>query len=75
MNETINMLLDRLQDSDHSLHRPALEALRTQIKSSSVSLTSVPRALKFLRNHYQRLQSIYESIPSTDDKVSHGRIT
>ena len=38
-----------------------MEALRTQIRSSAVSLTSVPKALKYLRNQYSKLVSIYEN--------------
>lgn len=57
-----------VQDSDSSLHRPALEALRTQIRSSAVSLTSVPKALKFLRGHFTRLLAAYDALPSLEDR-------
>lgn len=53
---------------DASLHKPALEALRAQIRSSAVSLTSIPKALKFLRHQFDTLASIYEHMPRTEDK-------
>ena len=52
------MLVDRLLESDPLLQKAALEALRVQIKNSAVSVTSIPKALKFLRDHYARLCSI-----------------
>ena len=63
------MLVERLQDADRTLHRPALEALRTQIRSSAVSLTSVPKALKFLRNQYRGLVDIQATLPDGEDQV------
>lgn len=51
------------QESDSSLHRPALESLRTLIRTSTSSMTSVPKPLKFLRPHYAELQKIQASWP------------
>lgn len=55
--ETLDMLIGRLEEKD--LHSASIEALRNQIKSSSVSLTSIPKALKFLRARFPDLVSIY----------------
>lgn len=52
-----------------SLHRPALEALRVQIRDSTTSMTSIPKALKFLRPHYPTLVSVYEALSNPSDKV------
>lgn len=52
-----------------ALHRPALEALRVQIRDSTTSMTSIPKALKFLRPHYPTLVSIHEGLSSAADKV------
>ena len=51
------------QESDSNLHRPALESLRTLIRTSTSSMTSVPKPLKFLRPHYAQLQQIHASWP------------
>ena len=62
--------LDHLQEPDTKLYRPALETLRTLIRTSTSSMTSVPKPLKFLHPHYPGLQALYETWPVSDDKVS-----
>ncbi|KAK0552854.1 proteasome regulatory particle base subunit [Tilletia horrida] len=57
----LEMLIERLQESNQQLHRPALEALRTLIRTSTTSMTSVPKPLKFLRPHYPSLKRVYLS--------------
>jgi len=52
------------------LYLAALESLRTQIRSSTTSMTSVPKPLKFLRPHYDTLKQVYEKI--NDDKTKVG---
>ncbi|KAK3737228.1 hypothetical protein QZH41_010857, partial [Actinostola sp. cb2023] len=59
LQEELNMLVERLSESNVDLHKPALEALRTQIRASTSSMTSVPKPLKFLRPHYSGLKEIY----------------
>lgn len=55
-----------LQEEEKTLHRPALESLRTLIRTSTSSMTSVPKPLKFLRPHYPELKKLYTSWdPST----------
>lgn len=53
-------LADR-QESDTSLYLPALESLRTLIRTSTSSMTSVPKPLKFLRPHYEEMGKIRDS--------------
>ena len=55
-----------LKEPDTSLYQPALESLRTLIRTSTASLTSVPKPLKFLRPHYPELQELYEKWPTTE---------
>ncbi|SOV04151.1 probable RPN1 - 26S proteasome regulatory subunit [Ustilago sp. UG-2017a] len=57
----LEMLVERLKENDSSLYRPALESLRTLIRTSTSSMTSVPKPLKFLRPHYPELKTLYES--------------
>ncbi|SCV69211.1 BQ2448_2231 [Microbotryum intermedium] len=62
----LEMLVQRLKassESDTSLYRPALESLRTLIRTSTSSLTSVPKPLKHLRPHYADLAAIQASWP------------
>ena len=51
------------------LHKPSLELLRTQIKSSTSSMTSVPKPLKFLRQHYATMKELFETWPNQENKV------
>ncbi|PNJ69157.1 PSMD2 isoform 9, partial [Pongo abelii] len=55
-------------EKDTSLYRPALEELRRQIRSSTTSMTSVPKPLKFLRPHYGKLKEIYENMAPGENK-------
>ncbi|KAF8589072.1 26S proteasome regulatory complex, non-ATPase subcomplex, Rpn1 subunit [Ramaria rubella] len=64
----LEMLVERLKEPATALHRPALETLRTLIRTSTSSMTSVPKPLKFLRPHYPDLQALHEQWPSSEDK-------
>ncbi|CAK9782743.1 endopeptidase [Cutaneotrichosporon oleaginosum] len=57
----LEMLVERLKESDSSLYLPALESLRTLIRTSTSSMTSVPKPLKFLRPHYEDMGKIRDS--------------
>ncbi|XP_026548828.1 26S proteasome non-ATPase regulatory subunit 2-like [Notechis scutatus] len=56
------------KEQDTALYRPALEELRRQIRSSTTSMTSVPKPLKFLRPHYGKLKEIYENMAVGENK-------
>jgi 26S proteasome regulatory subunit N1 len=58
-----------VQDPDTTLYWPALETLRTLIRTSTSFMTSVPKPLKFLRPHYPELQNLYELWSPSEDKV------
>ncbi|KAL5504235.1 RPN1 [Sanghuangporus vaninii] len=64
----LEMLVERLKEFDTTLYRPALETLRTLIRTSTSSMTSVPKPLKFLRPHYRDLQALLETWPTSEDK-------
>lgn len=58
------------QEPDTSLYKPAIEAIKNFIKTSTSSMTAVPKPLKFLRPHYDDLTKLYEEWPPGDDKVT-----
>jgi 26S proteasome regulatory subunit N1 len=58
------------QESDATLYKPALEAMKTFIKTSTSSMTAVPKPLKFLRPHYETMTKLYDDWPAGDDKNS-----
>ncbi|KAI0165477.1 armadillo-type protein [Xylariaceae sp. FL1272] len=66
----LDMLVERLTESDTSLYKPALEAMKTSIKTSTSSMTAVPKPLKFLRPHYEPMTKLYETWPQDDNKAS-----
>jgi 26S proteasome regulatory subunit N1 len=68
LKDELDMLVERLTESDASLYRPALEAIKTSIKTSTSSMTAVPKPLKFLRPHYGKLCEAYEKWPAGEDK-------
>ncbi|KAI9713224.1 MAG: proteasome regulatory particle base subunit [Bogoriella megaspora] len=70
LKDDLDMLVERLQGSDKSLYKPALEQIKTFIKTSTSSMTAVPKPLKFLRPHYEELEKTYESWPEGEDKAS-----
>ncbi|TCD68746.1 proteasome regulatory particle base subunit [Steccherinum ochraceum] len=65
----LEMLVERLKEPDTNLYRPALETLRTLIRTSTSSMTSVPKPLKFLHPHYPELQTLYETWPASENKA------
>ena len=66
----LEMLVERLGEDHTQMHRPALEAMRSIIRTSTSSMTSVPKPLKFLRPHYAQLKSVHEKWTTpTDEKV------
>lgn len=64
------ILITSRQESDVALYKPALEAMKNFIKTSTSSMTAVPKPLKFLRPHYETLTKLYDEWPAGDDKNS-----
>lgn len=62
----LEMLVERLSEDNKDLYRPALESLRTYIRTSTSSMTSVPKPLKFLRPHFARLKELYSKWPDSN---------
>jgi len=57
--EELELLVQRVQDPDEGIARVALEKMVEELKTSTSSMTSVPKALKFLRPSYPILQTYY----------------
>lgn len=56
------------QGNDKELYLPALQMLSKLIRTSTTSMTSVPKPLKFLREHYPALKQVYEKIEDSQTK-------
>ncbi|VVT56450.1 uncharacterized protein SAPINGB_P005064 [Magnusiomyces paraingens] len=61
----LEMLVERLKEPDTSLYAPSLEALKNFIRTSTSSMTAVPKPLKFLRPHYPDLVKLYDTWPAS----------
>lgn len=68
LKDDLDLLVLRLKEPNADLYLPALEQLRKLIKSATTSMTAVPRPLKFLREHYDTLKSIFETMPNDQTK-------
>lgn len=66
----LDMLVERILESNSSLYKPALDQIKEFIKTSTSSMTAVPKPLKFLRPHYESLEKQYASWPEGENKQS-----
>lgn len=74
LQDDLNLCMERLRESDASLYLPSLETMRSLIRASTTSMTSVPKPLKFMRPHYASMKEIYERMPAGQAKVGPGSI-
>ncbi|KAL7731870.1 hypothetical protein ACLKA6_017447 [Drosophila palustris] len=63
LQEELELLVQRLQESDKKLYKPALEMMAKLIRASTTSMTSVPKPLKFMRPHYETMKTVYKHMP------------
>ncbi|GMP67377.1 hypothetical protein CsSME_00027381 [Camellia sinensis var. sinensis] len=66
LKEQLELYVERVQDSDVGLQKVALESMRQEIRTSTSSMTSVPKPLKFLRPHYGTLKAYYETMADSE---------
>ncbi|PSS16431.1 26S proteasome non-ATPase regulatory subunit 2 A like [Actinidia chinensis var. chinensis] len=70
LKQQLELYVERVQDSDPGLQKVALDSMRQEIRTSTSSMTSVPKPLKFLRPHYGTLKAYYEIMEGSDLKKS-----
>ncbi|KAK4749802.1 hypothetical protein SAY87_027251 [Trapa incisa] len=68
LKQQLELYVERVQDPNPGLQKAALESMRHEIRSSTSSMTSVPKPLKFLRPHYGTLKAYYETMAESDLK-------
>lgn len=70
LKEKLQLMVSRSMDRDSGVQKLALETIRSEIRSATASMTSVPKPLKFLRPHFEPLKKYYTSdIPEGANKV------
>ena len=60
--DELTLCVTRLQENDSKLYEASLNIMREKIRSSTSSLTSVPKPLKFLRNHFDTLKEVHTKL-------------
>ncbi|KAL6185842.1 hypothetical protein ACLB2K_041965 [Fragaria x ananassa] len=70
LKEKLELYVERIQDPDPGIQMIALEGMRHEIRSSTSSMTAVPKPLKYLRPHYTALKSYYELMGASDVKIN-----
>jgi len=70
LKEDLEMLVERLKEDNRDLYKPSIDAIKEYIKTSTSSMTAVPKPLKFLRPHYDELAALYEKWPAGADRDS-----
>ncbi|XP_058084779.1 26S proteasome non-ATPase regulatory subunit 2 homolog A-like isoform X2 [Magnolia sinica] len=68
LKQQLELYVERVQDSDPGVQKLALESMRQEIRTSTSSMTSVPKPLKFIRPHYGTLKAFYETMADSDLK-------
>jgi len=69
LRDDIAMCVDRVVGQDAELQKTALQRIVTEIRTSTASMTSVPKPLKFLKPHIARLEEYFRtSMPAGDNK-------
>lgn len=69
LKEKLELLVTRVKDSDPGVQKLALDTIRTEIRSATSSMTSVPKPLKFLRSHFAPLKDYYAAMSDSEVKV------
>ena len=70
------MLVTRITEPNNApeLRKTALDALSNEIRSSTSSMTAIPKPLKFLRPHYETLVKFYDQPEARPIQVKLSKI-
>ncbi|CAK9169571.1 unnamed protein product [Ilex paraguariensis] len=68
LKKRLELYLERIQGTDPGIQKAAIESMRHEIRTSTNSITSVPKPLKFLFPHYGTLKACYETMVDSDLK-------
>ncbi|KAH7860218.1 hypothetical protein Vadar_010834 [Vaccinium darrowii] len=68
LKQQLELYVEMVQDTDPGLQKVALESMRQELRTSTSSMTSVPKPLKFLRPHYATLNAYYDTMADSEVK-------
>ncbi|RPA75452.1 putative 26S proteasome regulatory subunit mts4 [Ascobolus immersus RN42] len=66
----LEMLVERIKEDKADLYKPSIDTIKEFIRTSTSSMTAVPKPLKFLRPHYETLIEVFDRWPSGEDKLN-----
>merc|ERR1711990_673027 len=69
LKDELTLCVERLKEDDAKLYEASLNIMREKIRSSTSSLTSVPKPLKFLRNHFDSLKEVHTKLNGNNKLV------
>jgi len=69
MKQEFELIVERVQDVNPAVQKLALDTLQNEMRQSSSSVTSVPKPLKFLGVHYDKLKTYYATMAASENKV------
>lgn len=68
LKEELELLVETLKENDREKYEPVLAKLTDHIRSSTTSMTSVPKPLKFLQEHYDSLKNVFSKWTESNTK-------
>ncbi|MCL7037279.1 hypothetical protein MKW94_003220 [Papaver nudicaule] len=68
LKQQLELYVERVQDTLPGVQKLALESMRQEIRTSTSSMTSVPKPLKFLRPHYGTLKTFFVTMEDSELK-------
>jgi 26S proteasome regulatory subunit N1 len=68
------MAVERLFDIDPQIRINSYNFLKDQITTSTSSMTSIPRPLKFIRLHFQEIKDFYDKYNPTNEKDNYYKL-
>merc|ERR1719247_2039354 len=60
--EELELCVEKLEGASADTVKGALDTITEKLKTATSTMTSVPRSLKFLRPHYDKLKEIYGAL-------------
>lgn len=69
LKEKMELLNERLRDVDPAQRFFALTEIKKEVAGATQSMTSVPKPLKFLSQHYKGMKDYYNTLAPSDFKL------
>jgi len=70
LKEKLELLVERLSDRELAQRENALTQLRDEVAGATKTMTSVPKPLKFLCPHFEKMKTVYAEQQEDSLKVS-----